>query len=195
MGVAAAVVAAAGDFCGGAAAGVLAHPATALFVAEAEGRIVGMLTLAWYDAPSAARRGSRDVVVDAAVQGPPVSGGFGACGAACGGGRGRGAGAAHLEPFAQGGPGPLPEMWIQRSPETTVFVYKTDTNEKVHVKILATIMVILAIATDCADGLSGQDCRHCEAGGERDAGCKTDFEKLDISLLRHFECLGRPERV
>ena len=48
---------------------VLAHPATALFVAEAEGRIVGMLTLAWYDAPSGRKAWIEDVVVDAAVRG------------------------------------------------------------------------------------------------------------------------------
>lgn len=48
---------------------MLAHPATALFVAEAEGRIVGMLTLAWYDAPSGRKAWIEDVVVDAAVRG------------------------------------------------------------------------------------------------------------------------------
>lgn len=48
---------------------MLAHPATALFVAEAEGRIVGMLTLAWYDAPSGRKAWIEDVVVDAAARG------------------------------------------------------------------------------------------------------------------------------
>ena len=48
---------------------MLAHPATALFVAEAEGRIVGMLTLAWYDAPSGRKAWIEDVVVDTAYRG------------------------------------------------------------------------------------------------------------------------------
>lgn len=48
---------------------MLAHPATALFVAEAEERIVGMLTLAWYDAPSGRKAWIEDVVVDAAARG------------------------------------------------------------------------------------------------------------------------------
>lgn len=46
-----------------------ASPAAALFVARQDGRIVGMLTLAWYDAPSGRKAWIEDVVVDAAVRG------------------------------------------------------------------------------------------------------------------------------
>lgn len=56
---------------------LLAHPTTALLVARAaagteeaaEGRIVGMLTLVWYDVPSGRKAWIEDVVVDAAARG------------------------------------------------------------------------------------------------------------------------------
>ena len=48
---------------------LLAAPAAALYVAERAGRIVGTLTLAWYDAPSGRKAWIEDVVVDAAVRG------------------------------------------------------------------------------------------------------------------------------
>lgn len=41
----------------------------ALFGAEADGRIVGMLTMAWYDVPSGRRAWIEDVVVDAGARG------------------------------------------------------------------------------------------------------------------------------
>lgn len=48
---------------------LLAAPAAALYVAERAGRIVGTLTLAWYDAPSGCKAWIEDVVVDAAARG------------------------------------------------------------------------------------------------------------------------------
>ena len=48
---------------------LLAAPAAALYVAERAGRIVGTLTLAWYDAPSDRKAWIEDVVVDAAARG------------------------------------------------------------------------------------------------------------------------------
>lgn len=48
---------------------LLAAPAAALYVAERTGRIVGTLTLAWYDAPSGRKAWIEDVVVDAAARG------------------------------------------------------------------------------------------------------------------------------
>lgn len=48
---------------------LLAAPTTALYVAERAGRIVGTLTLAWYDAPSGRKAWIEDVVVDAAARG------------------------------------------------------------------------------------------------------------------------------
>ena len=48
---------------------MLSHPSTVLFAARAEDRIVGMLTLVWYDAPSGRKAWIEDVVVDAAVRG------------------------------------------------------------------------------------------------------------------------------
>ena len=47
---------------------LLAAPAAALYVAERAGRIVGTLTLAWYDAPSGRKAWIEDVVVDAAAR-------------------------------------------------------------------------------------------------------------------------------
>ncbi len=44
-------------------------PATALFAAEAEGRIVGLLTLVWYEVPSGRKAWIEDVVVDAEARG------------------------------------------------------------------------------------------------------------------------------
>lgn len=46
-----------------------ASPAAALLVERQDGRIVGMLTLAWYDAPSGRKAWIEDVVVDAAARG------------------------------------------------------------------------------------------------------------------------------
>lgn len=48
---------------------VVASRKAALFAAEADGRIVGMLTLAWYDVPSGRRAWIEDVVVEAAARG------------------------------------------------------------------------------------------------------------------------------
>ena len=48
---------------------LLAAPAAALYVAERAGRIVGTLTLAWYDAPSGRKAWIEDVVVDTAYRG------------------------------------------------------------------------------------------------------------------------------
>ena len=48
---------------------LLAHPSTALFVAETEDRMVGVLTLGWYDAPSGRKAWIEDVVVDATARG------------------------------------------------------------------------------------------------------------------------------
>lgn len=48
---------------------IVETPSAALFVAEAEGRIVGMLTLVWYDVPSGRKAWIEDVVVDAAARG------------------------------------------------------------------------------------------------------------------------------
>lgn len=42
---------------------------TALFTARENGRIAGVLTLAWYDAPSGRKAWIEDVVVDAAARG------------------------------------------------------------------------------------------------------------------------------
>lgn len=47
---------------------VVGAPRTALFVAERDGRIVGMLTLVWYDVPSGRKAWVEDVVVDAAAR-------------------------------------------------------------------------------------------------------------------------------
>ena len=48
---------------------LLAAPAAALYVAERAGRIVGTLTLVWYDVPSGRKAWIEDVVVDAAARG------------------------------------------------------------------------------------------------------------------------------
>ena len=48
---------------------LLAAPAAALYVAERAGRIVGTLTLAWYDAPSGRKAWIEDVVGGAAARG------------------------------------------------------------------------------------------------------------------------------
>ena len=48
---------------------LLDHPTTALLIARDGERIVGTLTLVWYDLPSGRRAWIEDVVVDAAVRG------------------------------------------------------------------------------------------------------------------------------
>lgn len=48
---------------------LLDHPTTALLIARAEERIVGTLTLVWYDLPSGRKAWIEDVVVDAAARG------------------------------------------------------------------------------------------------------------------------------
>lgn len=48
---------------------IVENPSAVLFVAEAEDRIVGMLTLVWYDVPSGRKAWIEDVVVDAAARG------------------------------------------------------------------------------------------------------------------------------
>ncbi len=44
-------------------------PSTALFAARGDGRIVGMLTLVWYDIPTGRKAWIEDVVVDRAARG------------------------------------------------------------------------------------------------------------------------------
>ena len=44
---------------------IAASPGTALFAAEAGGRVWGLLTLVWYDVPSGRKAWIEDVVVDA----------------------------------------------------------------------------------------------------------------------------------
>ncbi len=51
---------------------LLADRSTALFAAWDEGRIVGILTLVWYDVPSGRKAWIEDVVVDAAARGRGV---------------------------------------------------------------------------------------------------------------------------
>lgn len=51
---------------------MLAHPTTALFAARIGERIVGILTLVWYDVPSGRKAWIEDVVVDAAARGQGV---------------------------------------------------------------------------------------------------------------------------
>lgn len=48
---------------------IVENPAAALFAAESDGRIVGVLTLVWYDVPSGRKAWIEDVVVDAADRG------------------------------------------------------------------------------------------------------------------------------
>lgn len=48
---------------------LLRSPSAALYTARLDGRIVGMLTLAWYDAPSGRKAWIEDVVVDTAARG------------------------------------------------------------------------------------------------------------------------------
>ncbi|MDE6623534.1 MAG: GNAT family N-acetyltransferase [Alistipes sp.] len=48
---------------------IVASPATALFAARSEEGIVGLLTLAWYDAPSGRKAWIEDVVVDRSARG------------------------------------------------------------------------------------------------------------------------------
>lgn len=48
---------------------IVASSATALFCAETEDGIVGVLSLAWYDVPSGRKAWIEDVVVDAAARG------------------------------------------------------------------------------------------------------------------------------
>ena len=48
---------------------IAASPGTALFVAEAGGRVWGLLTLVWYDVPSGRKAWIEDVVVDAEARG------------------------------------------------------------------------------------------------------------------------------
>ncbi len=51
---------------------IVSHPATTLFVAEDEGRIVGTLTLATFEIPSGTRAWIEDVVTDDAARGKGV---------------------------------------------------------------------------------------------------------------------------
>ncbi len=51
---------------------IAASTSTALFCAEADGGIVGVLSLAWYDVPSGRKAWIEDVVVDAACRGRGV---------------------------------------------------------------------------------------------------------------------------
>lgn len=48
---------------------IVASPTTALFAARNEEGIVGLLTLAWYDAPSGRKAWIEDVVVDRSARG------------------------------------------------------------------------------------------------------------------------------
>ncbi len=48
---------------------IAASPGTALFAAEAGGRVWGLLTLVWYDVPSGRKAWIEDVVVDAEARG------------------------------------------------------------------------------------------------------------------------------
>lgn len=48
---------------------IVADDRTALFAARRAGRIVGLLTLVWYDVPSGRKAWVEDVVVDAAARG------------------------------------------------------------------------------------------------------------------------------
>ena len=48
---------------------IAASPGTALFTAEAGGRVWGLLTLVWYDVPSGRKAWIEDVVVDAEARG------------------------------------------------------------------------------------------------------------------------------
>lgn len=48
---------------------IVAAPGTALFAAEAGGRVWGLLTLVWYDVASGRKAWIEDVVVDAAARG------------------------------------------------------------------------------------------------------------------------------
>jgi ribosomal protein S18 acetylase RimI-like enzyme len=52
---------------------IVAHPATTLFVAEDDGRIVGSLTLAAFEIPTGRRAWIEDVVTDAAARGKGVA--------------------------------------------------------------------------------------------------------------------------
>jgi ribosomal protein S18 acetylase RimI-like enzyme len=52
---------------------IVADPATTLFVAEDEGRIVGSLTLAAFEIPTGKRAWIEDVVTDAAARGKGVA--------------------------------------------------------------------------------------------------------------------------
>jgi ribosomal protein S18 acetylase RimI-like enzyme len=53
---------------------IVAEPATTLFVARDDGRIVGMLTLAVFRVPTGVRAWIEDVVVDDAARGAGVAG-------------------------------------------------------------------------------------------------------------------------
>jgi ribosomal protein S18 acetylase RimI-like enzyme len=53
---------------------IVAGPATTLFVAEDDGRIVGTLTLAAFEIPTGRRAWIEDVVTDAAARGKGVGG-------------------------------------------------------------------------------------------------------------------------
>lgn len=57
-----------GALAPGRAEAIASAPGTALLVAECDGRIVGMLTLVWYDVPSGRKAWIEDVVVDAAAR-------------------------------------------------------------------------------------------------------------------------------
>lgn len=48
---------------------MVVSPAAALFCAEEQGGIIGVLSLAWYDVPSGRKAWIEDVVVDAACRG------------------------------------------------------------------------------------------------------------------------------
>ena len=48
---------------------VVENPSAALFAAEADGTLLGVLTLVWYDVPSGRKAWIEDVVVDAAARG------------------------------------------------------------------------------------------------------------------------------
>jgi ribosomal protein S18 acetylase RimI-like enzyme len=52
---------------------IVAHPATTLFVAEDDGRIVGSLTLAAFEIPTGRRAWIEDVVTDSAARGKGVA--------------------------------------------------------------------------------------------------------------------------
>ena len=161
---------------------VAANPSAALFTAESGGAVVGALTLVWYDVPSGRKAWIEDVVVDAAARG------FGAGEALVRAAQAHAAavGAGKVMLTSNPSRGAARRLYAKmgfKEAETTVFACKTE--KIVKIAVIA-VVVILAIALIAPAALRGKIADIVKREANAMLAARLDFEKLDISLLRHF---------